>query len=638
MAKPKYQRQGRKLQVSYESNIRLNTSKIYPGRSSNGSTIILSGTDAGLRVTWSGGKALFFASQRDAALTNGNHEPIDAQHIAQEPESDDEALFESDEEDLDDAHPYPTTVQELDIAFDSPVLFLSVPPLESGKRPANIPDLLSNSIVVAVACEDGSASVVLLPLDPPSASAKRKGRLGAHITQLDTAADSQIPRGIALTWTVHPASSSSNQRPRYETRLATEQPRSDFSLTVALATSELSGQIHMFSLPIAVVGDRQHITPKGPIHPFASELLDDLPTTLAISPASSKLLDRCQFSVSSTHGSIHIYETSVSVPSTGDHASRNPPTSVPTSIQSTLRLSAPYMSSGESHAFTQATHKKILSAAWVFSGESLLVLLEDGHIGLYALTADPPSGARFPPKPFSIACEAYIGDAPEHANSQRASGSRSRKPFLAPMTPNTRRAKSSSLFSDPTPTAPSTPRGGIATFATPASNGIPDDAVILWFNNRLFSITSLRSFWAQSERCDGQGSLFSSRSSITALDTPDLAHEIIVDVALLPSTSGGGPFSLFDVQTSLPSVRDILITTEYRTIIMANVRSPTASQLPSRDDDSPTRTVDRRLLERGELGLDGMDRMLDGMVGIEHGGPAGLGDGSAVRRVLFTET
>ncbi|KAF2155166.1 hypothetical protein K461DRAFT_292049 [Myriangium duriaei CBS 260.36] len=625
MSRPKFQRHGRKLQISYESSTRINATRIYPVKSSNGSTVILSATDSGLRITWSGGKPLFFASQSEAALTNGTHDPVQAQHIAQDPDSEDEALYESDEEDLDDDHPYPSIVQDLDIALDSPALFLSVPPLELERRTPHTPDLIYGSIVVAVACESGTASLVSIPLDPPSASAKRKGKLGAHIVPLDTPSGFDLPRGLALTWTTHQASNTDNQRTRYETRQASDQNRPEFSLTIALATSEFSGHLHIFSLPISGTGLRQRVHAKAPVHPILSESLDALTTSVVFSTATSTQQSRLL--LSDIHGVTSIYE--IALLPTVASSSRNASSSVTASLHLKHRLSAPYMSAKDIPSLSQATHKKVLSAAWVFSGEAILVLLEDGQVGLYALSTDAPSGLRSPPTPFSFACETFIGDAPEQAST---STSRARKPHLAPMTPNTRRAKSTSLFADPAP-SPTIPRGGISTFPCPTTTGIPDTAVLLWYNARLFSVPSLRSFWTQSDRSDAQGTLFSGRTAITALDDPDLGHEVLVDSALLPST--GQSHSIFG--TAGPATRDVLVVAEYRSVILASIRSAPAAQLPIRDEGSPTRAVDKRLLERGELGLDGMDRMLEDMVGVERSGPTLFGGPGTARRVLFTE-
>ena len=244
MSRTKIQRQGRKLHIRYESNgcryssrpdscsnestTRLHTSTVYPIKSSNGSTIIITGTETGLRVTWSGGKSLFVASQREGAFANGDHQHLNVDNITREPESDDEALFDSDEEDLDDHQPYPSDVQEIDIALPSPVLHVAVPPLVPDQRNSSTPVFLFDSITLATACENCSAHVVILPLDPPSASAKRKGRLAAQVVPLDGGSGFDLPLGVALTW----GHEQHDTGERYDLRFANEQTHLEGCLKV----------------------------------------------------------------------------------------------------------------------------------------------------------------------------------------------------------------------------------------------------------------------------------------------------------------------------------------------------------------------------------------------------------------------
>ena len=352
----------------------------------------------------------------------------------------------------------------------------------------------------------------------------------------------------------------------------------------------------------------------------ASEYLDAPPTSIAFSTPSSTTPEHDRLLVSDSHGLITIYKVG-SLPHT---SAARPRDSISTdSLQRQIRLSVPYVSTKSYGSISQAIHKKILCASWVLSGAAILVLLEDGHVGLFALAADPPSGLQNPPKPFSFACEGFIGDAPEHASGALGTGARSRKPQLAPMTPNTRRTKSGALFSEPAPSATSVSRGGIATFPS----GAKDDAVLLWYGSNLFSIPSLRNFWAQSDRADAaQGSLVGSRSPIVALDSLDLGQEVIVDVALLPANPAPTSRGLFG--TAVPTTQDILVTAEYRSIIVANARSPSAPLRPLQEDDGLSRTADHHRLGRGELGLDGVDRLLDDMASDARG----IG-----RRVGFTE-
>ena len=82
--------------------------------------------------------------------------------------------------------------------------------------------------------------------------------------------------------------------------------------------------------------------------------------------------------------------------------------------------------------------------------------------------------------------------------------------------------------------------------------------------------------------------------------------------------------------------RDLLITTEHRMITYAASRSAGQGAAKGllfsreREPESPTLRQDQVLLDRGDLDLGGMDRMLDSMVGIEKTGPL-----NKVKRVGF---
>ncbi|PSK54019.1 hypothetical protein B9Z65_7825 [Elsinoe australis] len=608
MSRPKVVKSGRRLQISYDSTRRLNVTKVYPIRSSNGSTITIHGTGKGLYITWTGGRPLHFTSSSEGPVTNGAHEADSAQQISEGAESDDEVLFESDEEDPDDDQSYANIVQDLELKLESPVLHLSIPQSsnpEHDRGTSQSQSLLVSAIVVAVACEDGSAKVITLPRDPPSAASKRKRRLGAHLCSLESLTPADLPRGIAMTWAksqqqLGNRTTSGQKQTRQSSKHAAEpaQPSGD-ELIIALATSEFSGSLHFFSIPISSTGSQQHIA-HATASPFHSTNLDALPTSLSFNPAPESAPRHSQLLVSDISGYTLIYDLSPDSESRPPSRSTSRSTPTPTL---TIRLSAPFSPSKDPSVPALSHRKRVLAACWVLSGISVLVLLEDGTIGLYALSSSSPANIRITPSPLSFGATAFIGNEPEHSSTFT---DKPKRAHLVPMTPNTRRTKSEGLFSGPANGTTLPPRGGITVRSTTNIHGTPDDAVVVYYNTRVCTIPSVREWWsrnAQGPSLHGTG--------MQDLGGLDLGNETITGVGILPERSDRGDAVLGGNARK----GDVLVAGEYRSHVVGSARQKIARRM-EREDGSPS-GVDRRLLDRGELGVEGLDRMLESMEGVE---------------------
>ncbi|KAF4556281.1 Hypothetical protein D9617_1g081570 [Elsinoe fawcettii] len=609
MSRPKVIRSGRRLQVSRESQHRLNSVRNYPVRSSNGSRITLSATSHGLRVEWVGGRPLHFTSRSEPATINGHGDAHDqAGHEGEDPDSDDEALFDSDEEDVDDEHPYPAIIQDLEIQLQSPILHMAVVPIppENHMRDENdVPALFKNQIVAAIACEDGSAKVISLPLDPPSATTKRKGKLGLRTCELETSANDLI-RGLSMTWIISGSTEKARSTSRArQTRHSAKRPSaaaqpSGKDLLVALATSDLSGSLNFYSIPISANGPDQHLA-----HPsasaFHSTYLEAPTTSMSFNPSSATVARHTQLLLSDISGNIDVHDVFPDAESRPSSRSGNQPKPSP---RLTLRLSTPYTTSPDSSVPALSHRKRVLSAVWVLSGLSLLVLLEDGTLGLFALNSSPPTNIRSHPSPLAFAASAFIGNEPEQAP---ATFDRPKRAQLAPMTPNTRRSKSEGLFSGP-PSGPShAPHGGIAVRTSNSLHGTNDDTAVVFYNTRVYTIPSIREWWSRNAPREGPSLHGTGMQDLGGLD---LGNEIITSVHILPGHKSDEP----TVLGANALQGDIVVVGEYRTHHISTIRQKTPTLFDR--EESPTR-VDRRLLEQGELGVDGLDRMLDSMEGIE---------------------
>jgi len=272
-----------------------------------------------------------------------------------------------------------------------------------------------------------------------------------------------------------------------------------------------------------------------------------------------------------------------------------------------------------------ARRKKILDAQWIRNGRSILALLEDGEWGVWDLEAGGSQSQNRSIPPLEFVIRGFIGDAPEAAPGALRSKPRAQ---LAPMTPNTRRVREDNLFSGPTEQTGIAARGGISAVSTSTPHGVTDDSIVIWYNSSVHTISSLNNLWQRSTASNGRdvGSLYGP--GLTRVEGLELNAEIINNIAQLPLrqnrqlSSGLGTMNM---------QRDLLITAEHRVIIHSSTRPNGESKgLFGREPESPTFRQDRALLDRGDLDLGGMDRMLDSMVGIEQTGPL-----SKAKRVGF---
>jgi len=588
------------------------SSHLYPYKSSNGSNIIITGTDNGLYVTWNGGKPLTYFAKADAPHVNGtgNYGSADL-GIAEEPESDDEALYESEEEEIDDDQPFPSVVQDLEISLGASAVHIAVPVIaaQSTAHPAvKVPELFSQCIVLAVSTTDGYTRAITLPIDPPSAATKRKRRLGVRTCNLTGTSQSSLTRGLAITWTS--SAEEENPEPERRTRSRTRSQHfvtspSAHSLLVGVATSELSGTLNLYRIAIHTNEEKNYILPHDESC-FHSSYLNSPPTGISFntsplpSPAHSHLL------IADARGYLRVYDTCGTGPVTSSVSNEARADTSGEQAACVAILNSSFhipRDLGSDHPGL-AQRKKIMDARWVREGRGILAILEDGGWGVWDI-----DGSQ------EFAIRGFIGDAPETV-SQAAKTKP--KPQLAPMTPNTRRVRQDNLFSAPISQQGTAARGGVCVTSFTTSNGTNDDAITLWFNTNVYSIPSLSQLWARlTSSGRDTGSLYGP--GLSRIENIELSNETINNITHLPMrqarqlTSGLGAMNI---------QRDILITTEHRTIIIASTRPHgPGKDIFAGEPVSPTLRQDREMLERGELDLGGMDRMLDDMTGIERTGP-----------------
>ncbi|KAK5172956.1 uncharacterized protein LTR77_003078 [Saxophila tyrrhenica] len=571
MLEPRISKREKKLQLNYELPTCIHCSAIYPIPAPNGSDVIIYGHERGIRVIWRGGRRR--KQRANPPKTNGaSNEVILLDSDDEGQQNQDEApkaqdQYEDTEDDEDPDCSYPPIIQEVDLEHGSPVLSIAVPAITPAAI-SQLPQYAQTHIIVTQACANGGIVVTAIGLQPPTEAEKRNGSF--QIDEEWLAEGGSIARSLAVRI-------SHNQEHHHGCQIL-----------VATAGENLS----LWSVAVS----QRRSNPKRLLHQPRSTFKVAFPS----SRSQGHLL------TSERSGAVRMLDHTENRLADGRPESRGS-ASGPTSGNQApgrwfMSYCTPFHSSSGGHSL--ARRKNILDTAWVLSARAILVLLEDGEWGVWDMRG-ASSGNKSPEE---FALHGYLGASSStelaEAGKQKKGGAR-----LAPMTPNTRRTKSENLFSGPEKVQGVAPSGGISVSPINTRSGAVDESIVMWYNNEIYSITSMQTFWQRSSNptnsASGFGSLYTP--GLTHITDINLMNENITSISQFASRSTSSSTG----QMNVP--RDILVSTESRFIILQHQASPTAKRgLFQQVAQQPT-MQDQRMLDAGELDLGGMDRLLDGM-------------------------
>lgn len=259
--------------------------------------------------------------------------------------------------------------------------------------------------------------------------------------------------------------------------------------------------------------------------------------------------------------------------------------------------------------------KHILDARWVLAGKAILVLLADGNWGVWDIENSGPKPIDTATTPLNPLVECvtgfsvggWIGNTFTAKTYFKSSSSRNEnKSKFAPMTPSTRKVREDALFTDTIAQSDWHIRGGLSVSPVlDTSNSRADDeAVLLWHGRNVIFLPSLFMHWQSKAR--GSGNLFGSgaKGAPKIINNIHLGGELCTEVSLLPPYHQHTGPGLGEA-----SQPEILVTGEHRLIIVTDsisIEQPVPPQpIPS--------SIDQQLLIRGELDVNGMDRILAGI-------------------------
>ncbi|KAI4225950.1 MAG: hypothetical protein L6R40_008322 [Gallowayella cf. fulva] len=632
--KPAVQEVNALLHLTYNLPGRVHTAKFYPLPASNGSTVLFLGHEHGLQLLWRGGR-----TPRDHKRQQNDHNYPDQSNLLDSDYGTDvltshgqNPCLESDEEDYDPSIPVEPIVQSLDLPFGVGVHHIAFPHLStdaSEREHGAFPSLYSEKLVAAVVCSDASVRLVLLPNSPPSPLRKKEamasskpciadGRVGPHgerIILLTSGNDHQVvPDCIALTSVPSSARGDSylemnvddtqsardvsadprQQYSRTRSESSSERRAGGWDLLVASSSSSLSGFLLIHRIPLTADGTTPNPMTADHTSPWNIQHLPSPTASIDFSPSLPRDGRNAMLLIAEVKGPVRVFDC----------------LTTETARQRTWLISL--MPGFQAPIHGRAGRKHVLCAKWVQGGKAILVLLARGEWGIWDLRDSPTetsSRIRAPQaitigsfSTFAISGSVIAGPrliSTDARDTKSRDGGKAGK--LAPTTPGTRRVRQDNLFSGPVQQCAGPARGGISVASSQGAE-TDDEVVLLWYNDSITVIPSLRTHCKH--KVKGSGNLFGNGAKGEARTTSSvsLRGERQNEVSLLPAGHQS-------IDRGSPDDNNFLVLGETRFVIVA-----TAFGEPPTTQSNPMKPAsDQKVLERGDLTLEGMESVLGSM-------------------------
>ncbi|KAL2815234.1 hypothetical protein BDW59DRAFT_16879 [Aspergillus cavernicola] len=619
------------LQLSYQLPHRIYAAQGYPVIAPNGSSIIIYGYEDGLKVVWRGGRRFSIQkpqppkqdkpqkpnrSNDDAIMIiDSDDESVVDTRKDEEPEIGTEDQFEEEEPEVDPAHPYEIVLRQIDIPLGSRVIELAVPRVlpKSACSPLDpFPRVLNKLIVVSAVCADYSTRVVTLPLAPPHPAQAGIAACDVQTFSIsDGVSHQEIPRGVSITFTYQ------ENDPQQD---AGSEGRWD--LLVATHSAESSGLLVIHRIPIAEEGQADNVVYCLCLEDIESKRRD-LPApaqNIAFNPSSYPAARHSSLLVSFHNGCVRVYSCFSTRPSKTSRRTTGTQSDYETSETEGKWLISLYPGFEQSPP-ALPRRKTITNAEWVLGGRAIMVLMADGEWGVWDLEGAGPGTAKGPLQRQStiqgvsggaltaFSVSGRILTLPSGGRSETGGPAVEQRPKFAPMTPSTKRLREDTLLKgNAVGLTSSSLCGRISVCQTNSSqDALPDESILIRHGKQGAVIPSLLSLWRSAVRATGTLDA-SNRCRVTPIQDIALMGEPLKGIGHLPAASR--PFRGSEQRSF-----DIIVTTEHRIMVLApKLTEPEAAPAPRASVTEPsTIEADQLRLRRGELDVDGMDRLLSGM-------------------------
>lgn len=653
------------LQLSYMLPHCIHASAVYPVKSSNGSRIVIYGHDEGIRIIWYGGRSYkqptgVYTSAKVNGTSRDEPMVID---LSDEDEpaslSKQVADFEEGDDEVDPAEPYKKILRYIDIELNTSATYLAVPQISRAPSDSlsewHAP-ILSTHLVVAVACADLTIRLLSLPLTPPAKSANDPSTWAMQVVQLPGSSGHQdFITNISITdfaegHEEEAGADRSKSRSRSGARVASKSsrptPGEEWSFLIASTSCTGSGLLLIHRIPLNDQ-NRFNQSPEA-LFPIQRQLVRSPMSACKLSfnpcPYPSDRASNLLITLPDS-GCVKVYQV---IPHSthargrrGSGATMDSTTSSGVSIRSSSKqqgkflvtLYSGFLPPDEGESFGR--RKRPLGASWVLGGRAILALFESGDFGVWDLeAAGPPSAAQTHNLLKGQSSVSGLQGGAQARFTIRGSltastisaldskADPSDTTVLAPMTPHTRKTRSDRLFegreSDAIPATgiTNTSRASISVTEIPQasatqSSKYADESVLLSYGDSIFHLPSLQTFWRA--EASGRGTFgASSTSKPIPLPPLRLSGQHINSISQLPLGLSNSAIET----TSTPA--ELLATTDHALLFLLRPLSDeTAPEAPLRSliarIPGTSSNTNELLLERGELGIDGLDNMLADM-------------------------
>jgi hypothetical protein len=200
------------------------------------------------------------------------------------------------------------------------------------------------------------------------------------------------------------------------------------------------------------------------------------------------------------------------------------------------------------------------------------------------------------------------------------------RPRFAPMTPSTKRVREDTLLKGSMTAASPSLRGQISVYQTNSSQDqLPDESILLRHGQQSAVIPSLLSLWRNAVRTTGTFDS-SNRCRVTPFQDVNLMGENFQAIGHLPSPARRS-------RAAERHTVDVLVAAEHQIMVLTPRLKESEDSAPVVAKPHIVAENDQMMLQRGELDVEGMGRLLNGM----QSGSASLRMGSPVKRTrIFT--
>lgn len=541
--------------------------------------------------------------------------------------------FSTEETEVDPVSPFEDILRQVDIPLGSRVLDLAIPrvqPEESRSPLDPFPPIVKTSIVVSAICSDLSTRIVTLPLVPPHPTQTDPTTWNIQTLTIDGGVTHQdIPRGVSLAFTCQEIEEEQDRR-KSRSRVGGS---GRWDLLVATHSAEGSGVLLLHRIPICEESTGAYRLAEEDLV-SQRRLLPSPAQTIAFNPSTYPSTRHSHLLVAFPSGCVKVYAcfSTQRPPKSGRRGS------IASEEGETIDLEGRWLISlypGFEKGSTGLPRRKtIIDSDWVLGGRAVMVLLVDGEWGVWDIEGAGPGTTKGPLHrqsslqgvtggsltAYAVSGRITTASSTSHAETERAR--------FAPMTPSTKRLREDTLLKGSMTAASPSFRGQISVFQTNSSQDpLPDESILLRHGSQSAVIPSLLSLWRNAVRSSGTLEA-SNRCRVTPFQDVNLMGENFQAIGHLPAP----------VRRSRAADRafDVLVAAEHQIMILA-------PRLVESEEEPATAAVvkkeaavenDQLMLQRGELDVDGMDRLLNGMA--SGGGTLRMGNSPVKRTRIFT--